>query len=93
MTETALILLFAGIGATVLAAWVAGMALVRTPHRRLDHALVVALGLLLVSLAQLLTGLGFLWDDRELIRWGAILARGALLGTLMYLLVRYPRGV
>jgi hypothetical protein len=56
-----------------------------------EHGLVIATTLLMLGIANIITGVGLTSKDDFIVEMGAILARGALLATAIYLLLRHPR--
>ena len=60
-------------------------------RRNSEHGLVIATTLFVLGVANIITGIGFSIDDNGVLEAGAILARGALFATAIYLLLRHPR--
>jgi len=60
-------------------------------RRNSEHGLVIASTLLMLGIANIITGVGLTAKDDFVVEMGAILARGALLATAIYLLLRHPR--
>lgn len=70
-------------------AWVDMRAMPRSVHA--EHGLVVATGLCVISSAGIITGVGSILDDRAYQMIGMFIVRGALLASVLYLLIRNPR--
>lgn len=58
-----------------------------------EHGVVVTSVLAVIAIANVITALGFIHEDRpatDPVTWGAIFVRGALLVGAIYLICRHP---
>lgn len=60
-------------------------------NRHAEHGLVVSSGLAVIALANVLTGVGFVQGDEDLIGTGAVMVRGAMAVVAVYLVSRRPQ--